>query len=190
MPIINRGLKTSKFYKPLSRLLTRKYRAYLSVYRKMEACVATMLQSYSKQLSIHVHHVSKAVTIPQCHIGNLICTITTPSDDTTRYILISYKDGVQLKYNPSTDAGEVAENGLQVANIVLNTRLRKMSVTDGREMQRYSFHLIFAQEAIYKCIEICKQIISECSEGGSTMPMTVVVRGQSVNDWHVMGDER
>lgn len=181
MPITSAHMTAQKLYKPLSKLLTRKYRTYLFLYRKLESVVSRLSQSLSR-LSIQVHHNIY-------NHRNEICTVATPCNGKARYIVIFFKDGVEIRFNSSIDAGELFENGSRVATVILNNSSKSLSIADGRQRGRYSFHQLFAYQAICNCIDVLKTEESIRSVNEShhlTTPVIVIAKGRSSKDWHIL----
>ena len=185
LPTINGREKASKFYRPLSRLLRPKYRTHLSLFQKVEGIVSTISRQLST-FSIHVHHYRKSVNITHYNAGNQICAVTTPHNDTSRFIFVSFKDGVKIQYDPHCECGQIQDESKIIGRIFLDRATRKLVLVGGDSNPLYSFHLIFVHEAIKKCVEICKQIMPLMNERQCAVPFVLVAKGQSSSEWQIM----
>lgn len=198
MPIMSGNGNASNFYKPLSRLFRPRYQIYLSLFRKVEGVISRMSVFLSK-FSIHVHlrgksekassssseFCSSGVNIT-CNDHNQICTITTPQNGRTRSILVSFVDGICIKYDTETNAGEIHDGSNSIGKIILDETRARLRFVNGCNHHAYSFHLLFAHEAIKKCVEICVSAMHKVQIGDhQPSPFVVVANRHRSYSWIV-----
>ena len=183
MPQINNWRKQ---YKPLSSILIAKNRIYFAIYKKLEKFLERNEIFLQSQIEMSVHHMADGSKTNQgLSLDNKLCSVTTFRDDKTRYIIVTFKDAVQLKYSPSTEAGHLV-NPADPDNIIVNVefcgKLQRLIALDTDCAGLYSFHLRFAHEAIAKLLEVCRTNFLK----PYNVPVIVEARGQSYKDWRLI----
>lgn len=172
-----------KQYKPLSSILTN--RSYFAIYKRLEKFLEREEIFLQSQIQMSVHHMADASTTNQglC-LDNKLCSVTTIHDDKTRYILVTFKDAIQLKYSPSTEAGHLVNPADPdiIVNVEFCGKLQRLIALDTDYAGLYSFHLRFAHEAITKLLEVCRNNFLKPYK----MPVIVEARGQSYRDWRLI----
>jgi len=175
-----------KQYKPLSSILTAKNRSYIAIYKRLEIFLKIEEIFLQSQIQMSVHHMANVSTTNQgLSLDNELCSVTTICDDKTRYILVAFKDAIQIKYSPSTEVGHLvnpADPDNTIVNVEFCGKLQRLIALDTDDAGLYSFHLRFAHEAITKLLEVCRTNFLKPYK----MPVIVEARGQSCRDWRLI----
>ena len=175
-------MSRSKQYQPLSSILTTKNRpTCLAMYK----CLEIFLRSSITLQSNLCMRVNQSNTKPTACFDNELCSVTTICDDETRYMLVTFKDAIQLHYSPSTEVGRLmnlSDSENMIGSIKFSRKLQRLMLLNTNEAGLYSFHLRFAYEAITKLLEVCRDNVLKPFD----RPLIVEARGRSHRDWRLV----
>ena len=175
-------MNKSEQYKSLSSMLSMKNKpTCLAMYKCLEKFLRSSISQQSN-VCMRVNHSNTNTT--QCSNKEL-CSVTTICDDETRYILVSFKDAIQLHYSPTTEVGRLtnlSKSENMIGSIKFCRKLQRLMLLKTNEAGLYSFHLKFAYEAITKLLDLCRDNALKPFE----RPLIVEARGRSYKDWRLV----